>query len=380
MRKRPVRLDGPPRRTHNATLSVQENFMVRNDRWERLEAVFTGQTPDRTPTIGGWISAPQTICDLTGVTLEQYWEDPRPISMRTYERLGCDGLIENLVPRGRDSRIVDEHTYANADRGKTFEQCVEDIDALDDEADILAAFDFDAEYEPFKAGLLSGQAAAGEMVWFPARWDACACVGHYHTLGYENFFLMTGLHPERIGKLVRRAGARAQCVNRLVARAVEEGLHPHSLFMGEDITTQRGLMISPDFLREHWFEPFTASIQPLLDVGCKPVFHCDGDVRELVPLLLEAGVQGLQGFQPECGVTIETIADLRTREGDPLVVFGPISVTTELPALSPDQLRERVRHAIDVCRGQAGLCLFTADTINPDCPAENIIAMYEAVR
>ena len=354
--------------------------MLRNERWERLEAVFTGQTPDRTPTVGGWISSPATIAALTDTTLDQYWENPQRISLDAYEKLGCDGLIDILVPTGRDSRIVDDHTYANADRGKTFEQCCDDIDAMDSPDDILAAFDFDAEYEAFKATHLSTQEFCGEMVWMPARWNACACLGHYHSLGYENFFLMVGLHPERIAKMVQRSAAQAFCVNRLVARAVEEGIHVHALFMGEDITTQRGLMVAPDFLREHWYDPFEYSIKPLLDAGCKPIFHCDGDVRELVPMLLEAGIQGLQGFQPECGVTIEYIADLRTRDGNPLVVLGPISVTTELPVLSPDEIRGRVHNAIEVCRGKAGLCLFTANTINPDCPPENIVAMLEAVR
>lgn len=354
--------------------------MVRNDRWERLEAVFTGQTPDRTPTIGGWISCVETICALTGVSVDEYWADPGAISIRAYERLGCDGLIDNLVPRGRDNRIVDEHSYANADRGKTFEECIAEIDARETADDVLAAFDFDAEYDCFKRHLLAGQEAAGEMVWFPARWDACAALGHYHSLGYENFFLMVGLQPERIDKLVQISAARAHCVNRIVARAVTDGIHPRALFLGEDITTQRGPMVSPDFMAEHWAGQLAYSLQPLLDAGCKPVWHCDGDVRPMMDMLLAAGVQGLQGFQPECGVTIEYVAGLRTRDCDRLLVFGPISVTTELPALSPDEIRQRVHHAIDVCRGNADLCLFTANTINPDCSPENIIAMYQAVR
>ena len=37
-----------------------------------------------------------------------------------------------------------------------------------------------------------------------------------------------------------------------------------------------------------------------------------------------------------------------------------------------------MRHAIDVCHETGtGLCLFTANTINPDVPLENIVAMYE---
>ena len=39
-----------------------------------------------------------------------------------------------------------------------------------------------------------------------------------------------------------------------------------------------------------------------------------------------------------------------------------------------------VRRAIDIFADNARLAFFTADTINPDCPLENIIAIYEAAR
>jgi len=100
-------------------------------------------------------------------------------------------------------------------------------------------------------------------------------------------------------------------------------------------------------------------------------------VRPILDMLIDCGVQGLQGFQPECGMTIEYVAGRRTRTGKPLLIFGPLAVTTELPVCTPAQVRRKVRHAIDVCRGQADLVLFTSNTINPDIPLENIRAMCE---
>jgi uroporphyrinogen decarboxylase len=79
-------------------------------------------------------------------------------------------------------------------------------------------------------------------------------------------------------------------------------------------------------------------------------------------------------------MTLEHVVQRRTREGQPLLVFGPLAVTAELPVCSPEQIKERVRRAIDTCRGRAGLVLFTSNTINPDVPLENIVAMHEAVR
>jgi hypothetical protein len=120
-------------------------------------------------------------------------------------------------------------------------------------------------------------------------------------------------------------------------------------------------------------------LEPLLEVGCKPVWHSDGNVRPLVDMLIRCGVQGFQGFQPGCGVTLEFMLEHRTREGEPLIIFGPMAVTTELPVLSPAEVKERVRRAIRLCEKDARLVLFTSNTINPDIPYKNIIAMHEAV-
>jgi uroporphyrinogen-III decarboxylase len=72
------------------------------------------------------------------------------------------------------------------------------------------------------------------------------------------------------------------------------------------------------------------------------------------------------------------VLSLRTREGNPMLIFGPLAVTTELPVLSAEEIYTRARQAIDKCRGRASLVLFTGNTICPDVPLANIRAMYRA--
>ena len=189
-----------------------------------------------------------------------------------------------------------------------------------------------------------------------------------------------GEYPELARKLMETGGARGHGHGQVIAKAVREGMYPPAVLLGEDICTQRGPMVSPRFLEEVYAPSLRYGLEPLLEAGCKPVWHCDGDVRLILDMLLDCGIQGLQGFQPECGLTIEYISEKRTREGKPLLIFGPRAVSTELPVCTPEQIHEKVRHAIDVCRGNADLVLFTSNTINPDVPLENIVAMYEAVR
>lgn len=350
-------------------------------RRERLEAVIAGEPADRTPVLGGWIACPEHICALAGTDLETYWADPVAASIAAYRRLGSDGLIGVFVPRGRgDFRCVDEHTFKSAGGGMSLAEAVARIDALPTAAEYEAAFDVEAEYARFRAGLIDMRRRCGEMLWMPAQWGCGAKVTWYADFGYENYLTVVGLHPERAAKLLALGGAQGHCNGRLVARAVAEGLYPRACFFGEDICCQRGPLISPAFLAEHWAPALAHGLAPLRDAGCRAVWHCDGDVRPLLEMLLAAGVGGFQGFQPECGMTIDLVASLRARDGGKLLIFGPLSVTTELPVCTPEQVRRKVRRAVDVCRDNAHLVLFTANTINPDVPLANLIAMHEAVR
>ena len=348
---------------------------------ERLEEVFAGRRPDRTPMLGGWIACPEHICQLAGVDLDTYWNDPISVSIAVYEKLGTDGLMGIYVPRRRgDFRAVDESSYRKADKGISLEEAIAQIEAMPSAAEVESEFDFQKEYAKFRSGLIDMQERCGDMLWMPAQFKASARACWYKQFGYETFFSMVGLYPQHISRLMEIGGARSRCQSRVIASAVREGLYPKACLLGEDICTQRGPMVSPDFLAEHWAPALRYGLQPLLDVGCRPVWHCDGDVRLILDLLLDCGIQGLQGFQPECGLTIDLVASKRTREGKPLLIFGPLSVTTELPSCFPNEVRAKVQHAIKVCSGQADLVLFTANTINPDVPLENILAMYEAVR
>jgi len=348
---------------------------------QRLETVFSGREPDRTPINGGWIACPEHIASITGTTLEEYWRDPLAVSINAYQILGTDGLIDCFVPRSdKDFRCVDGDSYIHARTALTLDEAIASIDALPSAHEIEASFDFETEYAAFRQKMVERQALCGEMVWMPAQWSAGARASWYGDFGYENFFMIVGGYPERAVKLMEVGGARGYNVGRLVAHAVQEGLYPHAILLGEDICTQRGPMVSPDFLAHHYGPALAHGLEPLLEVGCKPVWHSDGDIRALIPMLLECGVQGFQGFQPECGMTLEFVLSLRTREGNPMLIFGPLAVTTELPVLSADEVYARTRRAIEVCRGRASLVLFTGNTICPDVPLANIRAMYRAVQ
>ena len=347
----------------------------------RLDAAFSLKSPDRTPVLGGWIACPDHIMEITGADGDEYWNDPEGISIEAYQSLGSDGLIGVFVPTARGSyRCVDEASYTHSNTGKSLEDAVAEVDAMPSPERIEAEFDFETSYAEYRQSLRGMQQRCGDMVWMPANWHAGARISWYGDLGYENFFLIIGMYPAQAQKLLEVGGARGRCQSRLIAKAVQEGLHPGAVLLGEDICTQRGPMISVDFMEKYYAPQLRYGLEPLLEANCRPVWHSDGDVRLLLDFLIDCGVRGLQGFQPECGMLLEEIVTRRTPDGERLLIFGPLSVTTELPVCTPEQIEAMVRHAIDICKGNASLVIFTSNTINPDVPLVNIRAMYEAAR
>jgi hypothetical protein len=347
---------------------------------ERLENTFAGKVRDRTPLLGGWISVPQYICRIAGVDEDAFWADPFTVNINAYKKLGMDAIIGYTVPRNKeDFRIIDANSYRHADNGMSLEDALEDIEKHPGAAEIEAAFDFEGEYAKFRKDLVKCRAACGDMVYMPAQWGAGGKLQWYDDYGYENYFIIVAAYPEHAIKLMERGGATGRLRNQLVARAVKEGLYPHGILLGEDICSQQGPMISPEFLEKYYAPQLKRGLEPLLEVGCKPVWHSDGNICPLVDMLIDCGIQGFQGFQPECGMTLDFILKHRTREGNPLLLFGPLAVTTELPVMKPAEVKKRVKDVIAQCEGQANLVLFTSNTINPDIPYENVLAMYEAV-
>ena len=348
---------------------------------QRLETVFAGKKPDRPPALGGWIASPYTLLKLTGATAGQYNADPEGVAIQAYKMLGMDGLIGVFVTKDADIyRCVDERSYIKADDGRTFEDVVREVEEMPSAAEYEKSFDFVAEYAAYRSNFIERQTLYGEMLSVPANWNAGARAAWYSDFGYENFFLLIGLRPDLGAKLFQIGGARGRCQSMLIAKAIEEGLHPKAMLLGEDICTQRGPMISTKFLNEYYAPALEYGLEPLLAAGCRPVWHSDGDVRELIPMLISCGIQGFQGFQPECGMHIEDIVKLRTRDGGKMLVFGAFAVTTELPVMTTAQVRERARYYADVCKDEADYVLFTSNTINPDIPLDNLLAMYDENR
>jgi hypothetical protein len=350
------------------------------DKHQRLAAAFDLATPDRPPILGGWLAAPGHIQTLTGCAAADYWADPIAWSIRAEQVLGSDGLITVFVPVSEgEYRCVDQ-TVLDRRAAYTVEKVLEDIAARPDVDEMVAEFDEEQAYAEFLAEFQADQARCGDMLWCPADWRLIPKALWYHEYGYEAALTTLAAHPDAYRKLIRTSAERGRQQARLRARAMQAGIHPRAILTGEDLCSQQGPMVSPKYLRREYWHLVEYALEPLLEVGAKIVWHCDGNYRPLLDDVLACGIGGLQGFQTECGMDLAWIRDLRTRNRDPLLIFGPLSVTATLPYGTPADIRSEVRRAMDLCRDHASLVFFTSNTLTPDIPLENILTYWRTVQ
>jgi len=188
----------------------------------------------------------------------------------------------------------------------------------------------------------------------------------------EALFTDMALRPEMAAALLdRMMELRLVQARQLVQAGVD------ILSLGDDVSTQRGLMMSPAMWRK-WFKPRLAAIiaeARRLRPGIPIFYHSDGDCRAIIPELIEIGVTILNPVQPEC----MDPAELKRQYGDRLAFWGTIGTQTTMPFGTPDEVRATVRERIRTVGAGGGLVLAPTHILEPDVPWENILAFFEAV-
>ena len=200
--------------------------------------------------------------------------------------------------------------------------------------------------------------------------------GHY---GYTNYFMAYALYPEVIERGFKIAGDYCEVYNRLGARAIIEGGLPRLVRLDHDMADSRGMLVDIRSLDKIWFPHFVRSIQPFLDAGIRLIWHCDGNLMDMVPRLLEVGIRGFQGFQYEDGMDYERICKMKDRDGNPLFILGGASVTRTLPHGTTADVKRELRWLVE--NGPpVGLMLAGSSSIAPGVPTENLRTLFEGLR
>jgi uroporphyrinogen decarboxylase len=147
------------------------------------------------------------------------------------------------------------------------------------------------------------------------------------------------------------------------------------LWTGDDVASQRSLMMSPGtwrrLIKPHLKRAFDVGKENALAVA----YHCCGALRPIIADLVEMGLDILNPIQ--CNCPGMNAAELKRDFGSVLTFMGGVDTQEILPHGTVDEVRRATRELIDTMTGDGGGYILAAShTIPPETPVENIFAMY----
>lgn len=194
----------------------------------------------------------------------------------------------------------------------------------------------------------------------------------------DNFFVLLAGDPERAHEFLDRVTEMHLANLERFLGAVGEFID--IILFGDDLGMQSGPQVSPKMYREFFFpcEKRMWSRTKELAPHIKIMLHCCGGVRELLPGLIEAGLDAINPVQITCrGMDA---AGLKRDFGRQLTFWGGgCDTRAVLTAGTPAEVREHVRRQMDIWRPGGGYVFQQVHNIMADVPPANIVAMFDAV-
>lgn len=146
-------------------------------------------------------------------------------------------------------------------------------------------------------------------------------------------------------------------------------------YIAEDLGSQEALLFSPEHIHEFLLPRMKRMMNLVHDANAYVFTHSDGAIRDIIPDLIDIGMDVLNPIQWRCaGMDRES---LKRDFGDKLVLHGAMDNQQTLAFGSVEDVRQEVMDNLRILGEGGGYILAPCHNIQAVSPPENIVAMYE---
>jgi len=149
---------------------------------------------------------------------------------------------------------------------------------------------------------------------------------------------------------------------------------------GTDFGAQTGPFISPASYRK-LYQPFHRRVNDWVHehTNWKTFIHSCGSIRALLSDIIDAGFDILNPVQ--CSAAGMEPRELKEQFGERITFWGGgVDTQRTLPFGTPDEVRREVIERIEVFGSGGGFVFNTVHNVQSKTPAENLVALYQAVQ
>lgn len=190
--------------------------------------------------------------------------------------------------------------------------------------------------------------------------------------GFENALVDCVAHPEFYRELVQRIfHQQMQLLDKVLPLPVD------GILFSDDFSHQYGVMVGADRWRE-FFKPYQEKLYTRAhDKGKYTLHHMCGSLAEILPDLIEIGLDVYESVQPEAKDNIPY--RLKELYGKKISFWGGLGSQSIVPFGKPEEIKKEVRKLCDVMGKGGGYILAPAKPLQPETPTENAVALIEAI-
>jgi uroporphyrinogen decarboxylase len=146
--------------------------------------------------------------------------------------------------------------------------------------------------------------------------------------------------------------------------------------LADDWGQQRGVLLGAERWRRY-IKPGTARIiETIHAAGKAAILHCCGSVTEIMPDIIDMGLDVLESVQAEA-TGMDPYA-LKKAYGHHLTFWGGLGSQSIIPHGTPDQLRAEVKRLVSEMGRGGGYILAPTKGLMNGMPVENAAAILEA--
>ncbi|MDR0475981.1 MAG: hypothetical protein LBH43_20240 [Treponema sp.] len=147
-------------------------------------------------------------------------------------------------------------------------------------------------------------------------------------------------------------------------------------YFGDDYGQQTGMIMGPALWRKFIKPCLARTFAPIKAKGLPVILHSCGNILDILDDLVDIGLDCYQTVQPE----IYDLRELKKRFGGRLAFFGAISTQQFLPFAQPAEVKAKIKETISILGTNGGYICAPTHQVPEDVPAENIMAMIEALK
>ncbi len=210
--------------------------------------------------------------------------------------------------------------------------------------------------------------AVAGIIWSAHFQDALAA------FGMENAMIQMLAAPEMFKAVTKRIVDFYLQANEIFFEATKGYLD--AVLIGNDFGAQTGLIVSPENVREFAIPGASQLVDQAHSYGLKVIHHSCGSVFDIIPDLIEIGVDAIHPIQA-LAANMEA-ARLKENFGNKVSFVGGIDVQHLLVHGSAEEIRNKVKELKQLF--PTGLVFSPShEAVLPDIPPSNIEILFNAI-